>query len=64
MHGCSSARGGSSTTPLTGSASTWAEHSRWPVTAGQPLAMSLRAGRLRDLDVVRRSQDRAPPGSR
>jgi hypothetical protein len=64
MHGCTSARLGSSVGPLTGSASTGAEHGRSPATAGQPLAGGLRARRPRGLDVVRRGQDRAPPGSR
>jgi hypothetical protein len=64
MHGCTSARVDSSVRPRTGSASTAAGQGRSRVTAGQPLAVSLRARRPRGLDVVRRGQDRAPPGSR
>jgi hypothetical protein len=64
MYGCTSAPVGSSAGPVAGFPSTWAEHSRSPVHARQPSAMSLRANRLRGLDVVRRGRDRAPPGSR
>ncbi len=49
--------------PAAGIAASRPERSASPVPSGQllALALSLRARGLRGLDVLRRSQDRAPP---
>ena len=64
MHGWASPPVGSSVGPAAGSALPGAEHRRAPVADGQQPAISLRARGMRGLDVLRRSEDRAPPDGR
>jgi hypothetical protein len=64
MHGCASPPVGSSVGPAADSALPGAEHHPVPVADGQQPAVSLSARGMRRLDVLRRSEDRAPPYSR
>jgi hypothetical protein len=64
MHGCASAPVGSSAEPVTDSPSTGTGPGDLPVTAGHPAPpRRLRAHGLRGPHAVRRSPERAPPGS-